>query len=100
MKTFTTTETTTLTPEQTLAAALKLARGSHQRAILTGRAMLSGSDLRGTAKSYIGKYRASANAIMARCAAAGLAVSEQIGGHNRRDVVIGTTIFSRNITGI
>ena len=70
-------------------AAMKLARGSYQRDLLLGRERLSGAGLRGTAKSYIGKYRQSGQNLLARCQANGLAVKEIIGKHNRREILIG-----------
>lgn len=42
--------------ERGAAAAYALARGEYQRAILDGRAYLSGADLRGKARRYGGHY--------------------------------------------
>jgi hypothetical protein len=74
--------------QTTLDSALKLARGSYQRAILRGEQCLSGADLRGNAKSYIGKYRKSSQNLIARCQAAGLNVFESVGRNNRRELII------------
>jgi hypothetical protein len=72
-----------------LVQALKLCRGTYQRAILQGDEAISGATLRGAAKSYSGRYAASARNILARCRAAGLAVSERRGDHGKRIIVIG-----------
>ncbi len=79
---------TIINNKQTLDAALKLAKGSYQRDILLGRQNLSGSDLRGAAKNYAGRYRQSSANLIARIKTAGLKVYEQIGDHNRRDLII------------
>ena len=75
--------------QETLNKALKLAKGSYQRGILLGNQRLSGADLRGTAKSYIGKYRQSSLNLIKRCKSNGLNVYEVVGRHNRRELVIG-----------
>lgn len=69
--------------------AVKLARGSYQRDILAGREALSGATLRGAAKNYSGRYRASAANLLKRCQEAGLPVREEIRAHGKRVVVIG-----------
>lgn len=70
-------------------AALKLARGSYQRAILTGWARLSGADLRGKARKWSGGYARSRDAIVARVRAAGIPITEARGAHGLRYLVIG-----------
>lgn len=70
-------------------ACLSHTKGCYQRNIILGYNCLSGADLRGAAKSYIGKYRQSSKNLIARCQAAGLIIREVIGDHNRRDLVIG-----------
>lgn len=52
--------------------ALNLCRGRYQRAIVRGDQRLSGSDLKGKAASYRGKYNASARTILERMTAAGV----------------------------
>lgn len=75
--------------QSVLEQALKLSRGCYQSAILTGSEALSGATLRGTAKKYSDRYKASAKSIIHRCQSAGLPVREEIGNHNKRLVVIG-----------
>lgn len=70
-------------------AAVKLARGSYQRNILAGSESLSGSTLRGAARNYSGRYRASAANLLERCRNAGLPIREEIRAHGRRVLVIG-----------
>jgi hypothetical protein len=81
--------TWTVSTPAALAAALPLARGSYQEAILRGSESLSGSTLRGRAKSYSGRYRASAQSLVARLAAAGISVREERQDHGRRVLVLG-----------
>lgn len=81
--------TWTIATPAALAAALPLARGCYQRAILRGSESLSGSTLRGRAASYSGRYRASAQALIGRVAAAGIPVREERQGHGRRVLVLG-----------
>jgi len=66
-----------------------LARGCYQRAILSGSEAISGATLRGTAKSYSGRYKESARNLIARCNRAGLPVSVETMAHGKRVVVIG-----------
>jgi hypothetical protein len=73
----------------TLTAALKLARGCYQRDILLGAEAISGATLRGAAKRYGGRYKISAQNLLSRCEASGLAISEIRGAHNKRIIVIG-----------
>ena len=56
----------------TTEKAIGLARGCYQRAIATGHARLSGSDLKGVARKYGGRYCRSRNNFLARCDAAGI----------------------------
>lgn len=48
------------------------ARGDYQRALLTGAARWSGSDLRGAAAEYAGRYRTSRQNLLDRLVLAGL----------------------------
>ena len=50
----------------------RYARGSYQTDLLTGRARWSGSDLRGRAKKWSGRYARSRRALLARLRAAGI----------------------------
>lgn len=50
----------------------RYARGTYQQDLLTGRARWSGSDLRGTAKKFGGRYARSRRALLARLRAAGI----------------------------
>lgn len=59
-------------PEEWIDFALNLCRGIYQRAIVTGAQRISGSDLRGKARSYGGFYRQSRETILARMRAAGI----------------------------
>lgn len=70
-------------------AASKLTRGCYQQSILDGSEALSGSTLRGRARDYGDRYKRSAQALLARCQEAGLAVREEIQSHGKRVVVIG-----------
>lgn len=45
---------------------LKFARGNYQRSILKGNARLSGSDLKGKASRYSGRYRTSRENLLTR----------------------------------
>lgn len=46
--------------------ALKLARGSYQKALINGHETLGGSTLRGKAKTYSGRYNQSARNLISR----------------------------------
>ncbi len=48
------------------ALALNLCRGSYQRAIVEGRQRISGSDLKGKAARFSGRYSVSRDAILYR----------------------------------
>lgn len=52
--------------------ALRLARGSYQRAIVNGQQTLGGSTLRGKMKNYAGRYQASARNVLARIESSGI----------------------------
>lgn len=68
--------------------ALRYARGGYQRGIIYGSENLSGSTLRGKAKSYGGRYHLSRINLLDRLIRAGMQVSEERGDHNRRILVI------------
>jgi len=72
-----------------LDAALALCRGTYQRDLLMGREAISGSTLKGKARSYSGRYRQSAQQLLSRCRNAGLPITEEVQDHNRRVLVIG-----------
>lgn len=74
--------------QETLEKALKLCKGVYQRNLLMGRERLSGASLQGRAKSYIGRYRQSGQNLLKRLQANGLNVTEVIGKHNRREILI------------
>ena len=61
-----------MTADQALEAALLLAKTEYQRDVLTGAQRLSGSDLKGTARKYAGRYHSTRLALLARIAAAGI----------------------------
>lgn len=73
----------------TLRAALSHARGSYQRNLVLGRESLSGSTLRGQAKQYSGRYARSRDNLLVRLQSAGIPISETVGDHNRRILIIG-----------
>ena len=58
-----------MTPEE---KAISLARGCYQRAIATGDASVSGSELKGKARKFSGRYFRSRWSFIGRCRAAGL----------------------------
>lgn len=72
-----------------LEAAMSLARGCYQRAILGGREAISGSTLRGKAKRYGAHYARSVRGLLARLSKAGIDWSERRGPHGKRILVIG-----------
>lgn len=71
------------------AAALRLAGGCYQRAILWGTEALSGSTLTGKARRYNTKYLASADALLERMTAAGIPWAIETRERGRRVLVIG-----------
>lgn len=74
--------------ESKVEAALRLAKGCYQRALIMGREALSGATLSGKAASYGAHYARSRRNLMARLRAAGLA-EEQVGAHGKRFLVVG-----------
>lgn len=70
-------------------AALALCKGSYQENFLRGLENLSGSTLRGKARSYGGRYKRSREALLARLSQAGIPWSEELGRHGARILVIG-----------
>lgn len=68
--------------------ALKLARGSYQRAIVLCESALSGADLTGAAARYGARYARSRTALIARIRAADLG-EVYVGPHKRRILVLG-----------
>lgn len=72
-----------------LDKALSLCKGDYQRNLLLGYEAISGATLRGTAKNYSARYKTSANNLIARLKRSGIKIEEQIGHHNRRELVIG-----------
>lgn len=77
-----------IAPSAARAVALSLCRGSYQEQIVTGRARLSGADLRGKAGRYGAKYARSRATIIGRMRAAGIPVSERKAAHGRRVLTI------------
>lgn len=72
-----------------LELALEQARGCYQYNLLMGHESLSGVTLRGKAKQYSARYKQSRENLLSRCEAAGVAISEKRGDHNKRILVIG-----------
>lgn len=77
-----------LSPEE-WDIAWKQARGCYQRDLLRGNENLSGSTLRGKAKSYGGHYARSRNNLLARLDAAIIPWSEKKGKNGQRILVLG-----------
>jgi hypothetical protein len=77
-----------IAPTDARAVALSLCRGWYQEAIVTGRARLSGADLKGKAGRFGGKYARSRARILGRLRAAGIPVSERKAAHGRRVLTI------------
>lgn len=75
--------------EKAFAAAMQLARGSYQESILLGTEALSGGTLQGKAKEYSGRYKRSAQNLLARMSAAGIPWHEKRGPRGKRILVIG-----------
>ncbi len=69
--------------------ALELARGEYQRSILLGSENLSGSTLKGKARKYGLHYSVSRATLLRRLRDNGISVSEEIGPHGARILVIG-----------
>jgi hypothetical protein len=71
-------------------AALKLCRGSYQRAIVEGTQALSCSTLQGKAYSFCGKYKASSASLLERLRRSGIIVREKRSQPgNKRILVLG-----------
>lgn len=71
--------------ERTRERALTHARGNYQRAIINGYHTLSGSSLRGAAKSYSGRYKISIAHLIERLDSdEHLEISERVGPHGKR----------------
>ena len=49
----------------------RVGRGRYQRDVLLGQALLSGADLKGRAREYSGRYKASRESVLARALEAG-----------------------------
>ena len=75
-------------PPDVLAAALPLARGSYQVALLRGNESLSGSTLKGRAKTWGARYHESRLSLLARLRAAGFRVTERRAEHGARILVV------------
>ena len=69
----------------------RYARGSYQTDLLTGRARWSGSDLRGTARKWSGRYAASRKALVKRLRDAGFDV--EVRDHRNRNNRIMSVLF-------
>lgn len=69
--------------------AYRQARGCYQRSLLDGSENLSGSTLRGKARSYGRHYARSRNNLLARLDAAIIPWSEKRGKNGRRILVLG-----------
>ena len=72
-----------------LDRALELAQGTYQRNLLLGHENLSGSTLKGRARSWGGRYQASRNGLLRRMTEAGIPWTEERGERGRRILVIG-----------
>jgi hypothetical protein len=68
----TTTTTKRMSEQKAIDLALTLARGRYQRDLITGRARLSGADLKGLAKKWGARYAASRSAVLRRVVEAGV----------------------------
>lgn len=75
--------------DEEMDLALRVARGCYQRGLLQGQENLSGSTLKGKAKSYAGRYAKSRDTLLSRLDQAGIAYSEKTGKNNRRILVLG-----------
>lgn len=71
------------------AAACEHARGCYQRAVLDGSEAISGSTLRGRARSYSAHYMRSVDALLRRLTGAGIPWRELRGPRGRRVLAIG-----------
>lgn len=71
------------------AKAESLAKGDYQLSLLYGREALSGSTLKGKAKTWNGRYSESRRAFLRRLTEAGIPWSVAVRAHNKRVLVIG-----------
>lgn len=69
--------------------ALTLAKGEYQEALLHGTENLSGSTLKGKARTYGARYKASREALLQRMTEAGIPWTERKGERGKRILVIG-----------
>lgn len=81
---------TTMMPNVSRSCVESLAMGCYQINLLRGGETWSGSSLRGTARSYAGRYAASRANLLDRIRSAGYLVEERRGERGRREVVIST----------
>lgn len=80
----------TIASAEATRLALEVCSGNYQRGLVTGRESLSGSTLRGKAKSYGSHYARSRDNLLGRLSRAGLVVGEKKGAHGARLLVIMT----------
>lgn len=69
--------------------ALSLCKGTYQENLIRGIEALSGATLKGRAKQYWARYRASRESLLARMSAAGIPWREERGRFGKRILVIG-----------
>lgn len=82
----------TLITPKARAAAFDCATGDYQFHVLTGLSSWSGSDLKGKAKQYAGKYRASRETLLGKLREAGLSVERTTGERGKISVVVMTAL--------
>jgi len=75
--------------EQATEAALRIARGTYQKDIVTGREAWSGASLRGAAKLYGSKYKASRLNLLSRIQSAGIPARICVGKNNKLTLELG-----------
>lgn len=80
----------TLITPKAFVAAIVCAKSPYQRDVLYGDATWSGSELRGKAKKYGGRYHHSREALLGRLREAGLSVERTTGAKGRIVVVVMT----------
>lgn len=71
------------------ATALKLARGQYQRALLQGEEALSGSTLKGTARSWGASYARSRKSLLDQLTSNNVPWGVRVGDKGRRILVLG-----------
>lgn len=76
--------------ENAFERAIALCRGTYQENLIRGIEALSGATLRGNAKQYWARYRASRENLLARMTEAGIPWREERGEHGKRILVIGS----------